>query len=108
MQTIMCHISISKGLRLLYLFCIRAPHTEGHYDTDIGWYCFVVTTEIAALKEFYYAEDYHQQYFYKNPGESCSVGGGVCEWQNKKKSDNEKKIELWYCVGNILLKWNVN
>ncbi|HST49268.1 peptide-methionine (S)-S-oxide reductase MsrA [Jatrophihabitans sp.] len=42
-----------------------------------------ITTEIAPLREFYYAEDYHQQYLAKNPygycpmlatGVSCPVG----------------------------------
>lgn len=34
-----------------------------------------VTTEIAPLGEFYYAEDYHQQYLAKNPGGYCGIGG---------------------------------
>lgn len=34
-----------------------------------------ITTEISALGEFYYAEDYHQQYLAKNPGGYCGVGG---------------------------------
>ncbi|WP_305093370.1 peptide-methionine (S)-S-oxide reductase MsrA [Prescottella sp. R16] len=32
-----------------------------------------VTTEIAPLTTFYYAEDYHQQYLAKNPGGYCPV-----------------------------------
>ncbi|NGP08262.1 peptide-methionine (S)-S-oxide reductase MsrA [Rhodococcus sp. 14C212] len=45
-----------------------------------------VTTEIAPLTQFYYAEDYHQQYLAKNPngycpvhatGVSCPVGLGA-------------------------------
>jgi peptide-methionine (S)-S-oxide reductase len=45
-----------------------------------------ITTEIAPLPTFYYAEDYHQQYLNKNPrgycpdhstGVSCPVGLGV-------------------------------
>lgn len=32
-----------------------------------------VTTEIAPLREFYYAEAYHQQYLAKNPGGYCPV-----------------------------------
>jgi peptide-methionine (S)-S-oxide reductase len=45
-----------------------------------------ITTEIAPLGDFYYAEDYHQQYLYKVPngycpvhstGVSCPVGLGV-------------------------------
>jgi len=35
----------------------------------------VVTTEILAAPEFYYAEDYHQQYLAKNPGGYCGLGG---------------------------------
>ena len=34
-----------------------------------------VTTEIAAMPEFYYAEDYHQQYLAKNPDGYCGIGG---------------------------------
>ena len=34
-----------------------------------------VTTEITDAKEFYYAEDYHQQYLAKNPGGYCGLGG---------------------------------
>jgi peptide-methionine (S)-S-oxide reductase len=32
-----------------------------------------ITTEIAPLRDFYYAEDYHQQYLAKNPGGYCPV-----------------------------------
>ena len=34
-----------------------------------------ITTEIAPLGDFYYAEEYHQQYLAKNPGGYCGVGG---------------------------------
>jgi peptide-methionine (S)-S-oxide reductase len=36
-----------------------------------------ITTEIAALspREFWYAEDYHQQYLAKNPFGYCGIGG---------------------------------
>ena len=34
-----------------------------------------ITTEVAALDTFYYAEDYHQQYLAKNPGGYCGIGG---------------------------------
>ncbi|MDH3756884.1 MAG: peptide-methionine (S)-S-oxide reductase, partial [Gammaproteobacteria bacterium] len=34
-----------------------------------------VTTEVAPLETFYYAEDYHQQYLAKNPGGYCGIGG---------------------------------
>jgi peptide-methionine (S)-S-oxide reductase len=34
-----------------------------------------VTTEIADLAAFYYAEGYHQQYLAKNPGGYCGLGG---------------------------------
>ena len=35
----------------------------------------IITTEITSIKEFYYAEDYHQQYLAKNPGGYCGLGG---------------------------------
>ncbi len=34
-----------------------------------------ITTEIAPLKTFYYAEEYHQQYLAKNPGGYCGLKG---------------------------------
>ncbi len=36
-----------------------------------------ITTEIAPLRDFYYAEDYHQQYLSdaKNPNGYCGIGG---------------------------------
>ncbi len=34
-----------------------------------------ITTEIATAKPFYYAEDDHQQYLYKNPHGYCGIGG---------------------------------
>jgi len=34
-----------------------------------------ITTEILDLREYYYAEDYHQQYLAKNPGGYCGLGG---------------------------------
>lgn len=38
-----------------------------------------VTTEIKSATPFYYAEDEHQQYLYKNPHGYCGIGGiGVC------------------------------
>jgi len=47
-----------------------------------------ITTEVAPLDAFYYAEEYHQQYLAKNPGGYCGLGGtgvscptGVAELQ---------------------------
>jgi peptide-methionine (S)-S-oxide reductase len=34
-----------------------------------------ITTEIAPVGEFYYAETYHQQYLAKNPNGYCGLGG---------------------------------
>jgi peptide-methionine (S)-S-oxide reductase len=34
-----------------------------------------ITTEIAPVPEFYFAEEYHQQYLAKNPGGYCGHGG---------------------------------
>ena len=34
-----------------------------------------ITTEVAALGEFFYAEPYHQQYLAKNPNGYCGIGG---------------------------------
>ena len=34
-----------------------------------------ITTEIADVPDYYFAEDYHQQYLAKNPAGYCGVGG---------------------------------
>ena len=34
-----------------------------------------ITTDIAQGNDFFYAEDYHQQYLYKNPNGYCGLGG---------------------------------
>jgi peptide-methionine (S)-S-oxide reductase len=34
-----------------------------------------ISTELAPLRDFYYAEDYHQQYLAKNPDGYCGIGG---------------------------------
>jgi peptide-methionine (S)-S-oxide reductase len=34
-----------------------------------------ITTEILPAPTFYFAEDYHQQYLAKNPGDYCGLGG---------------------------------
>jgi peptide-methionine (S)-S-oxide reductase len=34
-----------------------------------------ITTEIAPIDKFYFAEDYHQQYLAKNPAGYCGLGG---------------------------------
>jgi peptide-methionine (S)-S-oxide reductase len=34
-----------------------------------------ISTEIADLRDFYYAEDYHQQYLHKVPNGYCGLGG---------------------------------
>lgn len=34
-----------------------------------------ITTEIRAVPEFWYAEEYHQQYLHKNPNGYCGIGG---------------------------------
>ncbi len=34
-----------------------------------------ITTEIKKAKQFYYAEEYHQQYLDKNPNGYCGLGG---------------------------------
>ena len=37
-----------------------------------------ITTEIEIVKNFYLAEEYHQQYLAKNPNGYCGIGGTGC------------------------------
>ncbi len=41
-----------------------------------------ITTEIADVPPFYYAEAYHQQYLAKNPNGYCGLGGTSFEARN--------------------------
>ena len=50
---------------------VRAAYAEALKARGYG----DVTTEILPLKEFYFAEGYHQQYLAKNPGGYCGLGG---------------------------------
>lgn len=53
----------------------KAQYQKDLNDSGYG----LITTEIQPLREFYYAEDYHQQYLAKNPNGYCGHGGtGVC------------------------------
>lgn len=53
-----------------------AQDSRRAYETELGKAGYgSVTTEIAPLDTFYYAEDYHQQYLAKNPGGYCGIGG---------------------------------
>ena len=53
-----------------------ARRTHDAYASELGNAGYdAITTEIAALDTFYYAEDYHQQYLAKNPGGYCGIGG---------------------------------
>ena len=57
-----------------------AQQTREDYQAELDKSGFgPITTEIAPLDTFWYAEDYHQQYLAKNPGGYCGIGGtGVC------------------------------
>jgi peptide-methionine (S)-S-oxide reductase len=46
-------------------------YQERLHDAGFG----EITTEVAPLGEFYYAEPYHQQYLAKNPNGYCGIGG---------------------------------
>ena len=67
-----------------------------------------VTSELAPLTEFYYAEDYHQQYLHKNPNGYCGLRGsgytleaefdklalGAQNNNNDNKPNDEQKGDL--------------
>ena len=44
--------------------------TENNFDN--------ITTEISMVKNYYLAEEYHQQYLAKNPNGYCGLGGTGC------------------------------
>jgi peptide-methionine (S)-S-oxide reductase len=55
---------------------IAAEESRDAYQrllTDAGY--GEITTEIAPLTDYYFAEPYHQQYLGKNPNGYCGIGG---------------------------------
>jgi peptide-methionine (S)-S-oxide reductase len=53
-----------------------AERSRAAYEERLGGSGYgPITTEIAPLGDFYYAEDYHQQYLAKNPNGYCGLGG---------------------------------
>jgi peptide-methionine (S)-S-oxide reductase len=57
----------------------EARASQAAYQAELaraGW--GAITTEIAPLGPFYWAEDYHQQYLAKNPNGYCGLGGTGC------------------------------
>lgn len=54
----------------------KAEDTREAYQRHLHAAGFgTITTEILSAPEFYFAEDYHQQYLFKNPSGYCGVGG---------------------------------
>ncbi|XP_042634016.1 mitochondrial peptide methionine sulfoxide reductase-like isoform X1 [Cyprinus carpio] len=54
----------------------QALHSKDEYQKMLTEEGFgAITTEITMTKEFYYADDYHQQYLSKNPNGYCGLGG---------------------------------
>lgn len=65
--------------------CDAAEASRAAYQTELRNAGFgPVTTEIAALERFYYAEEYHQQYLAKNPGGYCGIGGTGVSFCNSR------------------------
>lgn len=46
-----------------------------------------IVTEIVVLKQFYWAEEYHQQYLAKNPNGYCGIGGlGILSTEKRARA----------------------
>ena len=60
-----------------------AKSTKKKYEDLLINYGFPkITTEIQKFKNFYYAEEYHQQYLLKNPNGYCGIGGCNISYDN--------------------------
>jgi peptide-methionine (S)-S-oxide reductase len=54
----------------------EAQASKDAYQSELSARGFgPITTEIVPAREFYFAEDYHQQYLAKNPRGYCGLGG---------------------------------
>jgi len=55
---------------------VAAEHSRDVFQAELNKAGYgPITTEIAPLAEYFYAEDYHQQYLGKNPNGYCGLGG---------------------------------
>lgn len=64
-----------------------AEQTRNLYQTALNKHGYdSITTEIAPLKTFYPAEDYHQDYLLKNPHGYCGLGGTGVAFPNTSTS----------------------
>ena len=62
-----------------------AKETKATYQIELEKNNFQkITTEIDKVKNYYLAEEYHQQYLAKNPNGYCGIGGTGCNFPNKK------------------------
>ena len=62
-----------------------AKETKATYQIELKKNNFQkITTEIDKVKNYYLAEEYHQQYLAKNPNGYCGIGGTGCNFPNKK------------------------
>ncbi|TRY86959.1 hypothetical protein DNTS_000649 [Danionella cerebrum] len=66
-------LSLKKSTLLISSRCSGKAMIPHKMLTEAGF--GVITTEISMVKEFYYAEDYHQQYLSKNPDGYCGLNG---------------------------------
>lgn len=70
----------SQYRSVIYTSCdaqaAAAGNSRRSYQEQLGAAGYTnITTEIEPLREFYYAEEYHQQYLAKNPAGYCGIGG---------------------------------
>lgn len=64
-------IYLTDPAQLAVVEATRAAYQERLAAAGYG----TITTEVAPLRDFYYAEPYHQQYLSKNPAGYCGIGG---------------------------------
>lgn len=72
-----------------------AEHTRDLYQQALNKAGYgLITTEIAPLKTFYLAEDYHQDYLHKNPNGYCGLGGTGVSFPNAQTLTIEPRKRL--------------
>ena len=68
--------SLILFLSLFIVSCNNSNNSKEKFQEILNTHNYgLIQTEIKIIKTFFYAEEYHQKYLYKNPNGYCGLKG---------------------------------